>query len=104
MVELRDRKARQQTSRLDVVTDVDVTLRDVAGCAGIDVRGSECGRRARKVDRKRDGVRRDRSDTKAGNEIALPRGRLHDLLLQGMVSPPAQHEAAGQQQRSAERK
>jgi hypothetical protein len=104
MIEFRHCKVRKQASCLHMVADVNVALGDVAGCAGIDARGSKCGRRARKGDRNRGAVRRNRCDTIAGHEIAILPGRRQDLLLQGMVSPPAEHEAAGKQQRSAERK
>src|SRR3984893_13085294 len=40
----------------------------------------------------------------AEHEIMLLPGGGHDFLLQRIVSPPAQHEAAGKQQESAQRK
>ncbi len=102
VIELRHRQLRQQFSCLDAIADVDVALGDVAGRAGIDVRLRECGRRARQGDRHDGRARLDRRDAHAGHEITLLLGGRHDLLLLRIVSPRAQHEAAGERQESAQ--
>ena len=82
MVELRDCELRQDISVLDVIANVDIALGDIAGCAGIDVRGSERGRGAREGHRNRSGVRHDGCSPQTRHEIALLPCSRHDLLLQ----------------------
>ena len=98
---LGHRELDQLLALFDAIANVDVTLGDVAGRAGIDLGLRECGGRRRQGHRHNGGARPDHRDAHAGHEITLLLRSRHDLLLLRIVAPCAERNAAGEQQECA---
>jgi hypothetical protein len=99
----RPSELSQELALFDAIADVDIALGNVASGAGINVRVRKRSRRPRQGDRHDAGVRLDRRDVHAGHEITLPFGCRHDLLMLRIVTPCAERDATGKQQKSAKR-
>jgi hypothetical protein len=101
IVLLGDREPHQLVASFDAIADVDVTLGDIAGRAGIDLGLRECSCGRRQGDGHDRGARLDRRDAHAGHEITLFFRRCDDLSRLRIVAPCAQHDTASDQQKCA---
>ncbi len=98
MIKLRRGDLREQLAGLDVIADVDVAARDVAGRARVDIGGRKRARAGRQRDRPSRRAHLHRGDTHTRHELGSFFGGLHHLRMQGEVQPGAVAERASEKQ------